>query len=281
MELITNETEISFSDMFKYGDIELNYAITKNKELRVSVEDCARVLGVTDTKKLKDGKDSTTVRWNRVYEDLVGIERIATLGDFKTLDKDAKKELRDNMKKMTLSERELYLWSFRVESEQGKSFRDWLATTVLPNLREHGFYVGGMENMTLEEIKVIAEERVEGFILRKFGIGVRKSLTDAIKQNLNPSKEDNYIYAKLTNLLYNVIFGMDCQQYKNTIGIEKKDSLRDALKSSEDYDKLDDIAKAESFMCSLLMSGISDEETLKTMLTTWYENFKSKNRGCL
>ncbi|MCI9976443.1 hypothetical protein JY742_09950 [Clostridioides difficile] len=93
--------QIVFSDEFTYNNQALKYEITQDGLLKLYVEDCAKALGVTQSKKLKDDTDSITVRWERVYEDLVGIEKIPNTGDFKKLDKD--------MKNMTISESELYL----------------------------------------------------------------------------------------------------------------------------------------------------------------------------
>lgn len=264
--------EIGFSDEFTYDGSIIKYEVTEQGKLQLYVEDCARALGVTDSRTLKDGSTSTTVRWNRVYDDLVGIEKIANTGDFKKLGKEAKKELRESMKSTTITETELYLWSFRVGSDKGKAFRDWLARIVLPNLREHGIYITGMEDMTPEEVKQVADERVERYILRKYGISIRRSLTDAIKQVLNPAPYEGYVYANYTNLLYNVLFGMDCKEYKEELGLKKKDSLRDNIRDSEDYESLTDIAKAEEFMGNLILSGITDSGMLKNMMDTWHSS---------
>lgn len=272
-----NGYQIGFSDEFSYNNQPINYEITQEGRLQLYVEDCARALGVIDTKILKDGTKSITVRWNRVYEDLVGIERIANVGDFKKLDKEAKANLRNEMKSMTITESQLYLWSFRVSSEQGKLFRDWLANTVLPNLREHGIYVDGMENMTPEQIKKVTDARIERYILRKFGIGIRRELTDTIKEVLNPSPNQWYIYANYTNALYRGLFGMECKPYKESLGLSEKDSLRDAV----DDDTLETIAKAEEFMGSLIMSGISDINILENLVTNWYVKYTKKQKSLL
>ena len=265
-----HQSQIGFSDEFSYGGYPIKYEITKDNKLNLYVEDCAMALGVTQTKKLKDESISETVRWERVYDDLVGIERIPNSGDFKNIDMNTKKVIRNDIKNMTITESQLYLWSFRVESEQGKNFRDWLATTVLPNLREHGIYVTGMENMSPEEIKRVTDERIEMYVLRKFGIGIRKSLTDIIKKVLNPAPYQGYIYGNYTNIVYNVLLGMDCKEYKDIIGLEKKDSLRDKFRDNGNEKALNNIAKAEDFMGNLMMSGITDESMLKNLITNWY-----------
>lgn len=207
----------------------------------------------------------------------MGIEKISNLGDFKKLDKEAKANLRNEMKSMTITESQLYLWSFRVSSEQGKLFRDWLANTVLPNLREHGIYVDGMENMTPEQIKKVTDARIERYILRKFGIGIRRELTDTIKEVLNPSPNQWYIYANYTNALYRGLFGMECKPYKESLGLSEKDSLRDAV----DDDTLETIAKAEEFMGSLIMSGILDINILENLVTNWYVKYTKKQKSLL
>ncbi|MCC0684092.1 hypothetical protein [Clostridioides sp. ZZV14-6345] len=175
------------------------------------------------------------------------------------------------MKNMTISESELYLWSFRVDSEQGKLFRNWLANVVLPNLREHGIYVNGMENMTPEQIKKVTDERIERYILRKFGIGIRRKLTDAIKQILSPATHQGYIYANYTNLLYKVLFGMDCKSYKNSLGVKEKENLRDFV----DENILQDITNTEEFMSNLIQSGITDIIMLENIMNTWRRNNSS------
>src|SRR5665648_433145 len=145
--------QIGFSDEFTYNDQPIKYEITKDNTVRMYVEDCALALGVTQSKVLKDQTISTTVRWERVYEDLVGIERIPNAGDLKSLSAETKKNIRDELKDMTITETQLYLWSFKVGSEQGKQFRNWLATIVLPNLRQHGIYAVSYTHLRAHETR--------------------------------------------------------------------------------------------------------------------------------
>ncbi|WP_252238558.1 BRO family protein [Clostridium sp. VAP51] len=260
--------QIGFSDEFSYGDTEIKYVITRDNTVQLYVEDCARALGVTETKKTTG---NTTVRWNRVYDDLVGIEKIANLGEFKNLSKDMKKHIRNELKQMTISESELYLWSFRVDSEQGKKFRDWLAKIVLPNLREHGIYVTGMENMTPEQVKRVTDERIESYVLRKFGINVRKSLTDTIKNVIDPLPSESWKYGMYTNIVYEVLFGMECKEYKLSLGLDEKENLRDYLSVNNRDEDISNIAKAEEFMGSLIMSGIIEKNMLVNLISNWYK----------
>jgi len=262
------EQQIGFSDEFSYNDQPIKYEITKDNTVRMYVEDCAFALGVVKSSTLKDETISNTVRWDRVYDDLVGIERIPNVGNFKDMTNDAKKDLRNELKNMTITETQLYLWSFRVDSEQGKQFRTWLATTVLPNLREHGIYVTGMENMSAEEVKSVTNQRIERYILRKFGIGIRRELTDIIQKVIKPAPFEGYKYAIYTNVVYRVLFGMDCQQYKEKLGLSGKDSLRDNVTEKE----LNNITKAEDFMGNLMMSGMTDVSLLRNLMGNWFSN---------
>ena len=52
-----------------------------------------------------------------------------------------------------------------------------------------------------EQIKRIADERVERYVLRKYGLNIRRNLTDAIKLALNPPPNQSYIYGIYTNIL--------------------------------------------------------------------------------
>lgn len=268
----TNEkiSQIGFSDEFSYCNTPIKYEITENNTLQLYVEDCARALGVTQTKKLKEGGESTTVRWEEVTDDLIAIDKIPTSWDLKKADKELKKEIRNRLKQMTISESELYLWSFRADSEQGKKFREWLATIVLPNLREHGIYVNGMENMTPEQVKRVTDERIESYVLRKYGISIRKSLTDTIKNVIAPASYESWKYGVYTNIVYEVLFGLECKEYKISLGLSEKDSLRDYFRDNGGDENITNIAKAEDFMGSLIMAGITDVKILKNLIGNWY-----------
>lgn len=271
---MNNEYQIGFSDEFTYENTPIKYDVSEgDNTLHLYVEDCAKALGITQEKKLKDGSISQTIRWERVYSNLATIERIPSSGDFKNLSSEDKKTLRNNIRDMTITEKELYLWSFVVQTDKAKVFREWIAGTVLPNLRQYGIYMNGMEDMNPEQIKMEADIRIEKYILRKWGIGIRKSVTDAIKKALNPpnTKEGGYIYAKYTNLVYNIVFGMDCKEYKEELGLLEKDNLRDFLPTEE----VDLIGKAEDCMCNFLCAGITEYKTLEKLMTTWYDNIKS------
>lgn len=255
--------QVGFSDQFSYGNNAIKYIITEDKEFKLYAEDCAKVLGITQTKKTQSGL-STTVRWEEVSSDLIAIDKIPNSWDLKKLDKDKKKEVRNQLKEMLITETELYLWSFR----------DWLAKIVLPSLRQYGIYVNGMENMNADQVQLVIKERTESYVLRKYGINIRKNLTDSIKKYINPSpSECNKYYGGLTNIVYNVLFGMDCKPYKEIIGADEKENLRDYLKEQDMSKEIDLISKAEETMSTFIMTGIRDFNTLTIYLTNWYNAY--------
>lgn len=270
-----NQVQVGFSDEFTYDNLPIKYDITTDGHLGLYVEDCAKALGVVKKSTLRDGSKSITVRYDRVYEDLLGIERIPNVGNFKNLSKEDKKLQREAMKVMTITERELYLWSFRVDTEQGKKFREWLANIVLPSLRQHGIYITGMENMNSAEIELAVQERTEAYILRKFGIGVRRELTDAIKEVINPlPHEASFVYGGYTNMVYKILFSMTADEYKQINGLGRNQSIRDYMKETDQSELLNRITKAEDFMCSLLRAGVTNKDTMQSMLTNWFNSYK-------
>ncbi|MGL5764512.1 MAG: hypothetical protein ACRCX8_02610 [Sarcina sp.] len=155
-----------------------------------------------------------------------------------------------------------------INTDSSNRFKNWLTDIVLPHLREHGLYVTGMEKMNAKEIKQVTDERLEKYIFRKYGIKVRRSLTDTIKNRLNPTPSQSYIYADYTNLVYKVLFGMTCQDFKETKGMNKKDNLRDNIPKEQ----LNLIAKAEEFVANMMLAGVIEKESLSNMLNTWYGN---------
>ena len=273
-----NENVIGFASDFTFDSTVMKYEITNDNKLRLYVEDYARALGVVKKSTLKSSEVSETIRWDRVYDDLVGIERIPTLGNFKNLENDRRKELRAEMKDMTISETELYLWSFRTDGEKAKEFRKWIAEIVLPHLREYGIYLDGMENMDSIEVANAIDDARDNFVLRKFGINIRKKLTNAIRDVIQPKPNQSYVYAIYTNIIYNIIFGMDCKECKEQLGLEKKHSLRDDIRDSDEYVLLDDIAKIEDVMSNFMLSGVTDVALLSNMISQWYINFKKSEQ---
>lgn len=124
--------------------------------------------------------------------------------------------------------------------------------------------------MTPEQVKRVTDERIESYVLRKFGINVRKSLTDTIKKVINPLPSESWKYGVYTNIVYEVLFGMECKQYKISLGLDEKDNLRDYLSINKRDEDISNIAKAEDFMGSLIMSGITEKKMLMNLIGNWY-----------
>ncbi|MDU3337965.1 hypothetical protein [Paraclostridium bifermentans] len=270
--------QIGFSDEFSYNNQPISYEITTEGRLKVYVKDCAIALGRTEI-KTRNGNTTCSVQWNRVYKDLVasGIidKELSTKLSTELVEK--KTTYKKIVENMTIYENELYKWAISINTESSIKFKNWLTDTVLPNLREHGIYITGMEDMSPQEIKIAADERVEAYILRKFGIGIRRKLTDTIKSVLRPAPHQGYIYANYTNVIYRSIFGLEFREYIQSIGLTPKDSLRDHFRDIGDTETLDHIAKAEEFASNLIMSGMTEYSMLETMVKNWHKNMTSMN----
>lgn len=111
-----NQVQVGFSDEFAYDNLPIKYDITIDGHLGLYVEDCARALGVIDRKKLQDGSYSITVRWNRVYDDLVGIGILPFEGKYINFTKSKKKLVRKQLKQMLISNEELIVWCNRIHT---------------------------------------------------------------------------------------------------------------------------------------------------------------------
>lgn len=266
-----NNYQIGFSDEFSYNNQVVKYEITTDKRMKVYVKDCAIALGRCRV-QVKNGEEYHSFRWQMIYDDLVkcGIIDGSVFHHDIGEKKITYKKIVENM---TIYENELYKWAISINTENSMQFKNWLTDTVLPNLREYGIYITGMEDMTPQEIKIAADERVEAYVFRKYGIGIRRRLTDTIKNVLQPDPGESYIYANYTNIIYKVIFDLDYKNYMKSIGLNaKSDSLRDYLKDNNDSNTLDLISKAEECASNFIMSGITDYNMLKSMLSNWYEN---------
>ncbi|WP_346938194.1 hypothetical protein [uncultured Clostridium sp.] len=114
--------QIGFSDDFTYGEEVIKYEITTDNKLQLYVEDCARALGVTTSKKLKNGNISITVRWDRVYDDLVGIGVLDFIGAYNKLDKVLKYKIRNNLKSMTIDLKTVLMWCKNTNTHKSNEF---------------------------------------------------------------------------------------------------------------------------------------------------------------
>lgn len=81
---------------------------------------------------------------------------------------------------------------------------------------------------------------------RQTGKIIRRGLTDTIQKVYGNS--DKFIYAKYTNLVYNVVFNKTANELKLEKGLKKSQKLRDNFTS----DELDEILEVENKLKSLI-----------------------------
>lgn len=135
---------------------------------------------------------------------------------------------------------------------KAKPFRRWITKEVIPALRKDGMYVNNEENIISEEelIKSV-EEKLEQKILRKFGKGIRRDLTDTIEENWQIRNRNQF--ATYTDQLINIpVLGCKSKQYKKENEIGDREALRDYL----DIEKLDKVIKQEQDIATLVDYGL-------------------------
>ncbi|MBM7836311.1 hypothetical protein [Clostridium sardiniense] len=111
-----NQVQVGVSDEFNYDNLPIKYDITTDGHLGLYVEDCAKALGVTTKKVLKDNNESITVRYDRVYEDLVNIGILRFQGSYNKISNEQKKIIRNTLKTLKISVEEFILWCNRVNT---------------------------------------------------------------------------------------------------------------------------------------------------------------------
>lgn len=93
---------------------------------------------------------------------------------------------------------------------------------------------------------------------RGLAIAVRKSLTDAIKNNLDTTKP--FVYSNYTRLAVKKSFGKSIDEIRQTLSIGKDENIRDYLQS-EELKRLDYMeGKIASMVDALKILGMSDKE---------------------
>ena len=84
---------------------------------------------------------------------------------------------------------------------------------------------------------------------REKGIAVRQALTNALKESQENERMHGYAYSTYTDVIYKPLFGKSAKQFRDELGITKKDDLRD-------YFDADDLKKIQSK--EMLVSGLID-----------------------
>lgn len=133
--------------------------------------------------------------------------------------------------------------------------------------REDLLYMGGRESAyvrakVIEYINILetyieeSGQSEEFKYYRKTGKVIRRNLTDTIQKVYGDS--DKFIYAKYTNLVYNVVFNKSANELKLEKGLKKSQKLRDNFTS----DELDKILEVENKLKSLIETYDMEEVRL-------------------
>lgn len=218
--------------------------ITKDNELWFCATDVATNLNYDSTRKLTDKVDD---------EDIIEMTKsqLTNFGTWETTQTGGQ-----NVK--FINESGLYQGVLSVTKKDknryklSRDFKRWITKEVIPTLRKDGMYVNGEENVKSEEdlIKSV-EEKLEQKILRKFGKGIRRDLTDTIEENWQIRNRNQF--ATYTDQLINIpVLGCKSKQYKKENEIGDREALRDYL----DIEKLDKVIKQEQDIATLVDYGL-------------------------
>lgn len=97
----------------------------------------------------------------------------------------------------------------------------------------------------------LAEQKHRTELERAKGIAVRQALTKAIQQSNENDRMHGHAYSTYTDVIYKSLFGKTAKQFRDELGITKKDNLRDYF-SEEDLQK---VQNAEMLVSSLIGYG--------------------------
>lgn len=113
-------------------------------------------------------------------------------------------------------------------------------------------YIKAFNSME-QRLKLIEQQEIGRLIERMKGKEVRRTLTDAIKENVPETPHKRFMYKNFTDLAYKTVFGMNTKQMRYDRGLEKGDSLRDCFNEQE----LKQVKGAESVIKGFLDMGYS------------------------
>lgn len=94
---------------------------------------------------------------------------------------------------------------------------------------------------------------------------VRRTLTDAIKDCVPETPNKKFMYKNYSDLMYKMLYGMNCKKLKESLGLDKKASLRDYMSK----DEIERVEQIESLICSLITSRYTYKE-IKDILSKKY-----------
>lgn len=113
-------------------------------------------------------------------------------------------------------------------------------------------YIEAFNSME-QRLKLIEQQELGRLIERMKGKEVRRTLTDAIKENVPETPHKRFMYKNFTDLAYKTVFGMNTKQMRYDRGLEKGDSLRDCFNEQE----LKQVKGAENVIKGFLDMGYS------------------------
>lgn len=113
-------------------------------------------------------------------------------------------------------------------------------------------YIEAFNSME-QRLKLIEQQEIGRLIERMKGKEIRRTLTDAIKENVPETPHKKFMYKNFTDLAYKTVFGMNTKQMRYDRGLEKGDSLRDCFNEQE----LKQVKGAESVIKGFLDMGYS------------------------
>lgn len=122
--------------------------------------------------------------------------------------------------------------SMQQKTERGEQARD---------------YFIGCEQVLIK----LAEQKHKTELERAKGIAVRQALTKAIQQSNENDRMHGHAYSTYTDVIYKSLFGKSAKQFREELGISKKDNLRDCF----DEEDLKKIQNAEMLVSSLIGYG--------------------------
>lgn len=97
----------------------------------------------------------------------------------------------------------------------------------------------------------LAEQKHKTELERIKGIAVRQALTNAVKEAGENERMHGHAYSIYTDLVYKSLFGKSAKKFREELGIDKKESLRDHLGEEE----LKQVQNAEMLVSSLIGYG--------------------------
>ena len=93
-------------------------------------------------------------------------------------------------------------------------------------------YIDAFNKMEAK-LKLIEQQEIGRLIERIKGKEIRRTLTDAIKENVPDSPYKKFMYKNFTDLVYKSVFGMTARQIRTARGLKKNANVRDFLSEKE------------------------------------------------